>query len=89
MLALAATALEAVLSDHVTRATGDFGISMANPYGEHLATAIDFRIKKPGPYHELTHRLFLACSAAHSSSIQAARGGQRGRARVDWDNIAD
>ncbi|OSC97723.1 hypothetical protein PYCCODRAFT_1481116 [Trametes coccinea BRFM310] len=88
MLALAATALEAVLADRVNQMTGDFATSMNSPYLEHLATAIDYRTKKPGPYHELTHRLYRLVSEGHSSTTHA-RQGTRGRARVDWDNIAD
>ncbi|KAL7281043.1 hypothetical protein ACG7TL_004345 [Trametes sanguinea] len=88
MLALAATALEAVLADRVNQMTGDFATSMNSPYLEHLATAIDYRTKKPGPYHELTHRLYRLVSEGHSSATHA-RQGTRGRARVDWDNIAD
>ncbi|CDO78116.1 hypothetical protein BN946_scf184611.g8 [Trametes cinnabarina] len=88
MLALAATALEAVLADRVNQMTGDFATSMNSPYLEHLATAIDYRIKKPGPYHELTHRLYRLVSEGNPSTTHA-RQGTRGRARVDWDNIAD
>ncbi|KAI8969457.1 hypothetical protein BD414DRAFT_541114 [Trametes punicea] len=87
MLALAASALEAVLTDHVNQMTSDFTVSMHGPYTEHLATAIDLFSKKPGPYHSLTHRIYQVVTSGQPQASQPSRSSKRGRARIDWDNI--
>ncbi|KAI0825389.1 hypothetical protein BC628DRAFT_1419347 [Trametes gibbosa] len=89
-VALAATAIEAVLAERVDQRQNDFAVSVQTPYKEHLTTAADFLVKRPIAYHALAHKIYNIAAKGHISGVQAiAPSTTRGSARIDWDNIPE
>ncbi|KAI0822412.1 hypothetical protein BC628DRAFT_1417744 [Trametes gibbosa] len=90
MLALAATAIEAVLAEWVDQRQNDFAVSVQTPYKEHLTTAADFLVKRPIAYHALAHKIYNIAAKGRISGVQAiAPSTTRGSAHIDWDNIPE
>ncbi|KAI1783379.1 hypothetical protein LXA43DRAFT_1047064, partial [Ganoderma leucocontextum] len=56
ILALAATAIEAVITDRVNHTTSDFaGQALEQSFRAHLQDILDFRVNRPAAYHALMH----------------------------------
>ncbi|KAI1782524.1 hypothetical protein LXA43DRAFT_1068653 [Ganoderma leucocontextum] len=89
MLALAATAIEAVITDRVNHTTSDFaGQGLHQSFMAHLQDILDFRTNRPAAYHALMHGMAIAVmdGTVHTQSIG---GGHQGHSRIDWDSIVE
>ncbi|KAI1782344.1 hypothetical protein LXA43DRAFT_1068902 [Ganoderma leucocontextum] len=89
MLALAATAIEAVITDRVNHTTSDFtGQGLHQSFMAHLQDILDFCTNRPAAYHALMHGTAIAVmdGTVHTQSIG---GGHQGHSRIDWDSIVE
>ncbi|KAI1782102.1 hypothetical protein LXA43DRAFT_1104765 [Ganoderma leucocontextum] len=89
MLALAATAIEAVLDDRVNHTTSDFaGEALHQTFQSHLQDILDIRKNRPTVYHNLMHEIAVAVTDG-TSRTQSAAGRHQRRSRIDWDSIVE
>ncbi|KAI1782496.1 hypothetical protein LXA43DRAFT_1103932 [Ganoderma leucocontextum] len=89
MLALAATAIEAVLDDRVNHTTSDFaGEALHQTFQSHLQDILDIRKNRPTVYHNLMHEIAVAVTDGMSRT-QSAGGRHQRRSRIDWDSIVE
>ncbi|KAH9830940.1 uncharacterized protein C8Q71DRAFT_862079 [Rhodofomes roseus] len=85
MVALAMTAVEAVIHEHSLRISKpiEFGAANAPAYHEHRIRLADFRQQKPKRYHRVMHDIFKAVTAGHT-----LHSGTHGTG-INWDDVPD
>ncbi|KAI9065724.1 hypothetical protein FKP32DRAFT_1602235 [Trametes sanguinea] len=91
-LAVAATAIHAVLNDHINPPVdgkpSEFGgIILENAFRAYMRILIAFRLNNTGAYHQLMHKIAMSVTGGRAVNTHGDATQADILSRVDWDNI--
>ncbi|KAI0822879.1 hypothetical protein BC628DRAFT_1421287 [Trametes gibbosa] len=95
MLAMAATAINYVLIDHVNASTtstaaSEFaGPALGNAFKAYMSILVKLRIASPQAYHKLLHGICMTATGGQAVNVHGNPTQNDILANVDWDAIAN